>query len=99
MIEGWVSDIDKLLQIHTQETLTCYGIRRSCKTSVCENKGIVTIINFVFYTEPGNSLVGRRRPLGQESSLSTVLFYCWNSNNSTSSNSTSSNQIAVSQGD
>ncbi len=36
--EGWVSDIDKVLQIHSQETLTCYGTRRSCKTSVCENK-------------------------------------------------------------
>ena len=37
MLPKWVSEIDKVLQIHSQETLTCYGTRR-CKTSVCENK-------------------------------------------------------------
>ena len=33
--KGWVGDIDELLQLHSQETVTCYGTRRSAKASGC----------------------------------------------------------------
>ena len=37
--EGWVDDIDELLQLHSQETVTCYGTRRSAKASGCTAEG------------------------------------------------------------
>ena len=33
--EGWVSDIDEVLRVHSQETVTCFGTRRSSKASGC----------------------------------------------------------------
>ena len=35
--EGWVDDIDELLQLHSQETVTCYGTQRSAKALQKEN--------------------------------------------------------------
>ena len=31
--EGWVGDIDEVLQLHSQETVTCYGTWKSAKAS------------------------------------------------------------------
>ena len=31
--EGWVGDLDEVLQLHSQESVTCYGTQRSAKAS------------------------------------------------------------------
>ena len=33
--EGWVSDTDDILQLHSQKTVTCYGSQRPTKASGC----------------------------------------------------------------
>ena len=37
--EGWVEDLDQVLESHRKTTVTSYGTRRSSKTSAaCSNK-------------------------------------------------------------
>ena len=36
--DGWVEDVNHVLELHRKETVTCYGTRRSFKTSACSNK-------------------------------------------------------------
>ena len=52
--EGWVTDADSVLTLHSRATVTCYGTRRSSKmtasTAAAENKE---------NTSPGDNKVSR----------------------------------------
>jgi len=36
--EGWVEDLDQVLESHRKATITSYGTRRSSKAAACNNK-------------------------------------------------------------